>query len=313
MKRVLVTDDVHPLLIEGLNDRGYECDYRPSISLQETREKIGSYQGLIINSKIKADQHFLEQAKLLEFIGRLGSGLEIIDLVEARRRGILVLSAPEGNCNAVAEHAVGMLLSVMNHLNRGDREVRRFEWNREKNRGRELKDLTVGIIGYGHTGPAFAEKLSGFGVKILAYDRFVEIKTNLENVGICNIIDIQNKADIISLHVSLNSTSKHLINREFINGCKSPFILINTSRGMAVNTEDLLWALTNGKIAAACLDVFENEKPSTFSAAEKDLYSRLYEMDQVILSPHIAGWTFESKLRIAHVLLQKLDAHKNKL
>lgn len=313
MKQVLITDDVHPHLIEGLRERGFQCDYQPAISLEETRQKIGFYQGLIINSKIKADRLFLNQARELQFIGRLGSGLEIIDLDAAREFGIQVLSAPEGNCNAVAEHALGMLLSLLNHLNRADREVRQFTWNREKNRGKELKGLSVGIIGYGHTGPAFAEKLSGLGVTVIAYDRFNQIERPLPHVEVGDLKDIQLRADVISLHVSLNPSSLHMIDRHFIENCRKPFILINTARGQAVKTSDLIWGLDQGKITGACLDVFENEKPLTFSEVEKDLYSQLYAMEQVILSPHIAGWTSESKLRIAEVLLEKLDTHKNKL
>ncbi|MBK8502367.1 MAG: hypothetical protein IPL46_09220 [Saprospiraceae bacterium] len=310
MKKVLITDDVHPLLISGLTARGYDCDYNPQITLENTRQIVEYYAGLVINSKIKADKSLLEKGSKLEFIARLGSGLEIIDLDEARACGITILSAPEGNCNAVAEHAVGMLLSLLNHLNRADREVRQLLWNREKNRGRELKGLTVGIIGYGHTGPAFSEKLSGFGVKVLAYDKFNPIETTLKHVNICDLKTIQNQADIISLHVSLNPSSHHLVDQAFIEGCAKPFILINTARGKAVRLEDLIWGLEKGKIVGACLDVFENEKPTTFSELEKDLYSRLYEMDQVILSPHIAGWTYESKERIAEVLLKKLDGAK---
>ena len=311
-KKVLITDDVHSLLIDGLVSRGYDCDYQPAISLEDTKNLISGFQGLIINSKIKADKDFLIEGEQLEFIARLGSGLEIIDLDFARDRGIKVLSAPEGNCNAVAEHAIGMLLSLLNNLNRADREVRQFEWNRESNRGRELKNLTVGIIGYGHTGPAFAEKLAGFGVRVLAHDKFVQIGVVPKHVEICDLKAIQNEADIISLHVSLNESSKHLVNRNFIENCRRSFILINTARGQAVCMEDLIWGLESGKISGACLDVFENEKPATFSANEKDLYSRLYQMEQVILSPHIAGWTFESKALIAEVILKKLDDWKNK-
>lgn len=313
MQRVLITDDVHPVLLDGLKKRGFDFDYHPDITLDQTRQVVDQYHGIIINSKIKADRSFLNMARELKFIGRLGSGLEIIDLQVARENNILVFSAPEGNCNAVAEHAMGMLLSLLNHLNRSDREVRNLQWNREKNRGRELKDLTVGIIGFGHTGPAFAEKLTGFQVKVLAYDRFAQIETNLKHVNISDLKTIQNQADIISLHVSLNPTSRHLIDRTFIQNCARPFVLINTARGQAVKLEDLIWGLEKGKISGACLDVFENEKPATFDANERALYGQLYQMDQVILSPHVAGWTFESKVRIAEVLLKKMDAHKNEL
>ncbi len=307
MKKVLITDDVHPDLISGLQQRGYDTDYRPTITPEETRREVSSYDGLIINSKIIVDQNFIDKASNLIFVARLGSGLEIIDLDYARFRGIQVLSSPEGNCNAVAEHAMGMLLSQLNHLTRSDREVRQFQWNREKNRGKELMNLTVGIIGYGHTGKSFAEKLVGFGVQVLAYDKYKDIFNQPKHVMISDLKTIQNQADIISLHVSLNPGNYHMVDRNFIDTCSKPFILINTSRGMAVKLKDLLWGLESGKISGACLDVFENEKPGSFSDLEKELYSHLYRMDQVILSPHIAGWTHESKKRIADVLLKKLD------
>ncbi len=311
MQKVLITDDVHPDLISGLTARGYTCDYDPSISLEETRQRVGPYHGLVINSKIKADRFLIDQAPELTFIARLGSGLEIIDLDYARSKNILVLSAPEGNCNAVAEHAMGMLLSHLNHLNRADREVRQFQWNREKNRGSELRGLTVGIIGYGHTGAAFAAKLAGFEVRVLAYDKFRQIADSPKHVNIGDIKAIQDEADIISLHVSLVPGNYHWMNRAFIEECNKPFILINTSRGQVVHIKDLLWGLKSGKVRGACLDVFENEKPATFSDLEKSVYSQLYGMEQVILSPHIAGWSVESKRRIAQVLLKKLDTLKN--
>jgi len=308
MKKVLITDDVHPYLVEALKDRAYICDYRPKLSLDETRSIISHFHGVVINSKITADKSFISSAPKLEFIARLGSGLEIIDLEAARKLGVHVLSAPEGNCNAVAEQAVGMLLALMNNLLRADREVRDLQWNRENNRGRELRGMTMGIIGYGHTGPALAEKMSGFGVRVLAHDKYkVDLRSNQKHVEICDLKTIQNQADIISLHVSLNPSSFHMVNREFIEQCTRPIIIINTSRGQAVCLEDLLWGLREGKIAGACLDVFENEKPATFSEEEKALYSQLYLMENVVLSPHIAGWTVESKKRIAEVLIEKLD------
>jgi D-3-phosphoglycerate dehydrogenase len=308
IRKVLISDDVHPVLLEGLQSRGCEINYLPMISYDEVLVQVHKYDGLVINSKIKAHQQLLSRAPNLKFIARLGSGLEIIDLDLAKSRGIQVFSAPEGNCIAVAEHAMGMLLSLLNNLMTADQEVRRFTWKREQNRGREMSGLTVGIVGYGHTGPAFAAKLAGFDVKVLVHDAFKpKLTTNLPYVQFCDLQAIQRQSDIISLHVSLNETSHHMIDQEFIDACAKPFILINTARGKAVHLADLLAGLRSGKVLGACLDVFENEKPQTFDEAEKALYSQLYQLSQVVLTPHIAGWTFESKRRIAEVLLKKLD------
>lgn len=307
-RKVLISDDVHPVLLEGLQARGYEVAYMPLISFAEVLEKVSEYDGLVINSKIKAHKQLLSAAPNLKFIARLGSGLEIIDLDLAHKMGIQVFSAPEGNCNAVAEHAMGMLLCLLNNLSVADQEVRKFKWEREQNRGRELSGLTVGIIGYGHTGPAFAAKLAGFDVQVLVYDAFKpNLTTDLPQVQFCDLQTIQREADIISLHVSLNDTSHHMIDQSFIEACHKSFILINTSRGKAVHLPHLIAGLHKGKVSGACLDVFENEKPLSFDETEKALYSQLYQFQQVVLSPHIAGWTYESKRKIAEVLLKKLD------
>ncbi len=306
--KVLITDDVHPLLLHGLRAKGYQCDYKPEISLSETKEIIEEYYGAVINSKIKADRSFLNRGSNLKFIARLGSGLEIIDLDEAQKRSISVISAPEGNCNAVAEHAVGMLLCLTNKLLQADRDVREMNWDREKHRGREIQGSTVGILGYGHTGPAFAAKLSGFDVNVLVYDKFKpDLRTEAKHVKFCDLKTIQNQSDIISLHVSLNPSSYHLIDRTFIMECGKPFILINTSRGNVVKMEDLIWGIETGKVEGACLDVFENENPVTYNEDEKKEYDDLHQMDQVVLSPHVAGWTVESKKKIAETILKKLD------
>ncbi len=304
---ILITDDVHPYLIEGLQDLGYDCDYRPQVTLEQVHQMVHGYQGMIINTKVRTDKILLDKARRLRFIGRLGSGLDIIDLAYAAQLGIQVISSPEGNCNAVGEHALGMLLSLCNKIPGGNREVKDFQWHREANRGIELKGRTVGIIGYGHTGPAFADKLRGFDVRCLAYDRFKEDYLAPDHyVEEVDLVTLQQQADIISLHVSLNETSHHLVDRRFIQACRHPFILINTSRGAVVNTPDLVWALEEGRVLGACLDVFENEKPQTFSHIEKSLYSRLYQFDQVIVTPHVAGWTIESKRKIAETLVQKI-------
>ena len=309
MKKVLITDGVHPLLQEGLEAIGFECDYHPKISLAEVRERIAPYSGIIINSKILMDRAMFDAAPLLEFVARLGSGMEIVDQVYAAEKGVAVHSAPEGNCNAVGEHALGMLLAHANNLVRSDQEVKQKIWRREANRGFEIMNKTVGIIGFGHTGSNFAKKLSGMGVKILVYDKYKKNYaahlTYVEETGLENIIQ---NADIISLHLPLTPETKHFVNTEFIASVARPFLLINTSRGTCIDTEALLSGLKKGKITGACLDVFENEKVENFTLEEHEMYGRLYEYPQVILSPHVAGWTVESKQKLAAVLLRKIKA-----
>lgn len=310
MKRVLITDDCHPLLTEGLTDMGYACDFLPDITPEETRRIIPGYEGLIINSKILVNREFLDRAVKLRFVGRLGSGMEIVDRVYAVERGVAVVSSPEGNRNAVAEQALGMLLAVANNLLRADREVRKNIWRREANRGWELRGKTLGIIGFGHTGSQFARKLAGMEMEVLAYDKYKPegYANGMEWVRETTLADIQAQSDIISLHLPLTAETKHLVDNQFIDLCKRGFILINTSRGGCLKTEDVATALENGHIGGACLDVFENEKPPTFTASETALYERLHQLENVVLAPHIAGWTHESKRLMAVVLLEKIAA-----
>ncbi len=310
MKKVLITDDCHPLLNDGLKNLGYQCDYWPEITPENTTNVISGYEGLIINSKIMVNQDFLDRASRLKFIGRLGSGMEIVDREYAAKKGVLVFSSPEGNRNAVAEQALGMLLALANNLVRGDREVRLNIWEREKNRGFEIEGKTMGIIGFGHTGSQFAKKLQGLDMEILAFDKYKTpgYANSIPWVRETDLEEIKAKSDIISLHLPLTAETKHLVNESFVNQCKSGFILINTSRGKCVNTEDLIAGLESKKIGGACLDVFENEKPVAFSEKEKIVYHQLHQFENVILSPHVAGWTHESKYKLAAVLLEKITA-----
>jgi len=309
MKKVLITDGVHPLLQKGLEAIGFLCDYAPKISLAEVRDRIAPYSGIIINSKILMDREMFDRAPLLEFVARLGSGMEIVDQVYAAEKGVAVHSAPEGNCNAVGEHALGMLLAHANNLVRSDNEVKQKIWRREANRGFEIMNKTVGIIGFGHTGSSFATKLSGMGVKILAYDKYKkDYAVHLSYVTETGLENIIQDADIISLHLPLTPETRHFVNTGFIDRVARPFVLVNTSRGTCVDTEALLTGLEEGKITGACLDVFENEKIQTFTEAEDNLYEKLYHYPQVILSPHVAGWTVESKEKLAAVLLRKIKA-----
>lgn len=307
MKKVLITDAVHPVLSEGLAAAGYICDNEPNISSAEVQERIGGYQGLIINSKILADRHFIDKANRLEFIARLGSGREVVDIPYAESRGIRVYFSPEGNSNAVGEHALGMLLAFANNLLRGDREVRQKIWNREQNRGFELKGKTIGIIGFGHTGPAFARKLKGLDMNILVYDKYRRnLKKELGHIHETDLDELLHEAQIISFHLPLSSETKHFCDAAFIARCRQQPLIINTSRGSIIDTAALVDGLLQNRLKGACLDVFENEYPVTFNEEEREMYERLYNMDNVILSPHVAGWTIESKYLLGKVLLDKI-------
>jgi len=307
--KVLVTDYVHSNLIQGLEERGYHVDYNRNILLDELPNSIGDYEGIIINSKIKMFKPLLDLGKRLKFIGRLGSGLEIIDLDYAASKGIKVINTPNGNNNAVAEHVMGMLLALSNNLLRADAEVRDFNWNREKNRGWELRGKTIGIIGFGHTGSQVAKKLKNWDVDVIGYDKYyTDWDPFYDYVEQVNQEDILKRADVITLHLPLTNETQQLVNETFLNSCKTGAVIINTSRGKIVDTKALVDALKHKKISGACLDVFENEKPSTYTSEEKNTYNNLFQMSNVVVSPHIAGWTHESLLRIAEILLHKIDA-----
>lgn len=305
--RILITDEVHPLLIDQLKIHGFEVDYQPEISYETATRIIPDFEGVIINSKIKCNKTFIDRAEHLEFIARLGSGREVVDLEYAAARQIKTYFSPDGNNNAVAEHALGMLLALANQLVWADQEVRQKLWRREARRGWELKGKTIGIIGFGYTGSQFAKKLAGLEMNVLAHDKYLgNLDTLVPNVIESSKEDIQKKADIISFHLPWSEETHHYCDAAFIQGCKPGVILINTSRGIVVHTADLVQALKKGEVGGACLDVFENEKPSHFSPAEDALYQQLYEMTQVVLSPHIAGWSRESKINMARILLNKI-------
>ncbi|MCS6928562.1 MAG: NAD(P)-binding domain-containing protein [Saprospiraceae bacterium] len=307
MKRALITDDCHMVLVEGLETLGFKCDYRPEITPEEVFACIPAYDGLIVSSKIWVNDALLARASRLQFIGRLGSGMEIIDREAAAARGIAVVNSPEGNRNAVAEHALGMLLALLNNLLRADKQVRQGLWQREANRGIELSGKTVGIIGFGHTGSQFARKLAGLEVRVLAYDKYKSnYAADMPWVQETELEVLQKEADIISLHIPLTQETHHLVNTSFFRRCKPGLIIINTSRGACIKTADLVEALEAGQVGGACLDVFENERPETFTPEEVNLYERLYRHERVVLTPHIAGWTHESKQKLAEVLLKRI-------
>ena len=305
--KILITDKVHPLLPQGLEKLGFDVQYDTSVEMDVLPGMLDQFTGIIINSKIRMTPDIIDRGTKLQFIGRLGSGMEIIDVPYATSKGIACLNSPEGNRDAVAEHAIGMLLAFNNHLLNADAEVRRKEWNREANRGGEIKGKTLGIIGLGNTGSSVAKKMSSWELNIISYDKYrPNSDQELPFVKRVNLEDILNQADIITLHLPLTAETRHLVNRSFFQKCKKSPVLINTSRGEVVNTYDLLEALENNWIKGACLDVFENEKPGHYSRSEEELYSRLFEHKNLIVSPHIAGWTHESLEKIASVLLEKI-------
>jgi D-3-phosphoglycerate dehydrogenase / 2-oxoglutarate reductase len=313
LHKVLITDDVHTVLIEGLNALDFQVDYMPSMSYGEVKNIASTYTGMIVNSKIIMDAQFLDRCTQLKFVGRLGSGMEIFDIPYATQNGITIFNSPEGNRNAVAEHTLAMLLALNNNLIKADREVRNFEWRREENRGIELDSKNIGIIGFGNTGSAFAKKLLGFDVKIYTYDKYLGkgYGIDFQKVIESDLELIFEKCDIISFHVPLSSETKNYFDTEFLEKCKKKVIIINTSRGNVINTKDLILGLESKKIQGACLDVFENEKTETLKASEIKLYKELYNYDNVVLSPHIAGWTQESKFKMATVLLDKIKTFLN--
>lgn len=308
MKKVLITDRVDDRLITGLQELGYYVDYQPNITLEEVHIMIETFAGIVINSKVKMYKELIDKSTNLEWIGRLGSGLEIIDIPYAESKGIAVMNSPEGNRNAVAEHCLGMLLALCNNMLRGDREVRLFDWNRESNRGIELEGKTIGIIGYGQMGVAFADKLSSWALDIIVYDKYKQPSfAGDRNITAVSENEIWSQSDILSVHLPYNDETHHLINKAKIDRCKDGVIIINSSRGAIANTADLVKALESGKVGGACLDVFENEKPDTYKEEERQLYSRLFALEQVILSPHVAGWTKESLFKIADTIVTKVE------
>ena len=311
--KVLFLDTVHPLLEHRLVNMGFNCEYDYSSNRTSILKNISVYDGIIIRSRIKIDFELLSAAKKLKFIARSGAGLENIDCKEAEKRGVKLFSAPEGNRQAVGEHAVGMILSLFNKLSIGDTQIRSGKWNREANRGVELSGKTIGIIGYGNTGRTFAKCLSGFNCKVLAYDKN---KKNFSDnyVQESSLEDIQNKSDIISFHVPYDESTHHYLNEAFIKNMNKPFYLINTARGKVINTSDFIKGLKSKKILGACLDVLEYEKgtfENTFSEKIDADFQYLLSCKKILLSPHVAGWTFESYEKLSNVLADKIECFYN--
>ncbi|EPR74033.1 D-3-phosphoglycerate dehydrogenase [Winogradskyella psychrotolerans RS-3] len=308
--KILHLDSNHPLLLNQLNALGFTNHEDYTSSKSEIEAKISKYDGMVIRSRFNIDKSFLDAAKNLKFIGRVGAGLENINCYYAEQKGIHLISAPEGNRNAVGEHALGMLLSLFNKLNKADKEVRQGKWLREDNRGLELDGKTVGLIGYGNMGKAFAKKLKGFDVDVLCYD----IKTDVGDANAKQVIleELKARADVLSLHIPQTDLTLNMINSDFINGFKKSFWLINTARGKSVVTEDLVKGLKSGKILGAGLDVLEYEKSSfenLFSSnAMPEAFQYLIASENVLLSPHVAGWTVESNIKLSQTIVDKIKA-----
>ncbi len=304
---ILLADTIHPVFNTLVARHGYTCVDGTKLSRDEIMHQRGGYAGMAIRSRFPVDEPFLEAMEGLKFVARAGAGLEQIDMEAARRLGIRVVNAPEGNRNAVAEHALGMLLALLNNLHRADREVRRGQWNRESNRGRELDGKTVGIIGFGHTGSAFTRKLAGFEVEVLACDPYKTIgrKARVRQAG---MDELAAACDVISLHVPLTPETEFMVDRDFLGSLARKPVLINTSRGRVVKTTALLGALSDGTVSGACLDVFDFEDSSfeNTGPADAGTFEQLVASERVILSPHIAGWSMQSYEKISRVLAEKV-------
>lgn len=311
--KILHLDSNHPLLWDQLEQLGFQNEADYTSTKEEIEAKIENYNGIVIRSRFKIDKAFIDKAKNLEFIARVGAGLESIDCDYATSKNIDLIAAPEGNRNAVGEHALGMLLSLFNNLNKADKEVKNGIWQREANRGYELDGKTVGIIGYGNMGKAFAKKLRGFDVEVLCHD----ILPNLgdENAKQVSLSEIQQKADVLSLHVPWTTETDKMVNSELINQFTKPFWLLNLARGKCVVTKDLVSALKNKKILGAGLDVLEYEKLSFENLFEEQSKNEDFEYlrncDNIILTPHIGGWTFESHEKLAQTIVDKIKVFYN--
>lgn len=301
--RVLIADDIHPVFIKTIERAGFLVDYKPNITYEEALLAIPDYEVLVLRSKFKVNQELIDLAKNMKAIARGGAGIDNIDIEYAESKNIQLISANEGNCDAVAEHMLGMLLSLLNNLCVSNAEIHGGKWLREENRGFELGGKTVALIGYGHNGQAMARKLSGFGVKVLAYDKY-RVNYSDDYAKEASMIEIFENADVLSLHIPLTLETRELISHQFIAQFKKPFYFLNGSRGGTVNIESLLRALDEKRISAAALDVLPIEKFPALNSTS--WFKKLKTYPNVILSPHVAGWTVESYYKIAKILAEKL-------
>lgn len=306
--KILVIDNTHNVLIDNLVNAGFQIDHRPDYTKEDIVREIGNYEGVVVRSKIEIDKEIIDKATNLKCIARVGAGMDAIDIEYAESKGIVCLNSPEGNRDAVGEHAVGMLLCLFNKMAIADHQVRLGLWKREENRGLEIKGKTIGIIGYGNMGNAFAQRLSGFDCKVIAYDKYKENYSNhyAQQVSFETLLK---ETDILSLHVPLTKETKYMIDYKFLSQFLKPIYLINTSRGKVVKTQDLSLKIKEGGVLGVCLDVLEYEEFSSELCTAKEVpqeFIELLQMPNAVFSPHVAGWTVESYYKLSYYLSQKI-------
>lgn len=307
MKSILIIDDLHPSITSMLEGIGFGCKYVPKITRQELLSESPNYLGLLVRSKTYLDKEVLDKFPNLQFIGRAGAGIDLIDLEETAKRGIKIINAPEGNRDALAEHSLGLLLNIMNHMVRSHQEIYEQQWKREPNRGYELNKLTVGLVGYGFMGQAFAKRLKAMGCTILAYDKYKSGFSD-QYVTQASMEEIYAQSDVFTSHVPLTKETDSMQNEAFFNAFAKPIWFLNTARGKIMDTKALYAAIKKGQVRGAGLDVIENEKPQNWSIEYQQLVKDLYATGKFMLTPHVGGWTFESYQRINEVLIEKIKS-----
>jgi D-3-phosphoglycerate dehydrogenase len=310
-RKIIIADEMHPSIVPDLKNAGFEVDYLPDISREMLKDCIYQYNGIIIRSKTDLDRELIDLAPDLQYIARAGAGTDKIDESYCNDKGIKILNAPEGNRDALGEHAIGLLLTLMNKIHISDKEIRRLVWDREANRGTEIKDKVTGIIGYGNMGSAFAQRLSGFECKVLAYDKYKKDYGD-KYVIASDMAQLYKEVDILSFHVPLTEETHGLYDFDFFNKFEKDLYLVNTARGPILPLADLIRLLDEGKILGAALDVLEKEKINKFTSDEKARFSNLIERDNVVFTPHVGGWSYESYKRINDILVRKIVSLQNR-